>query len=103
MKNTTATAMLRAAKSCIAEAQRADRLRQHTYAELLRGSARRALAVLDAATPRAVDPETAACRGDRARCLVVPHCRISQPARSMHYARRTRAARSLTPASRAYS
>lgn len=57
--NTTATAMLRVAKTCIAEAQRADRTGQHRYAELLRGSARRALAELDAATPRVVDPETA--------------------------------------------
>jgi hypothetical protein len=64
--NSTASAMLRAARSCIAEAQRADRLGQHRYAELLRGSARAALAGHDVATPRQVDPETAK-RQERAR------------------------------------
>jgi hypothetical protein len=47
------------AKTCIAEAQRADRLGQRTYAALLRGSARRALAELDAITPAPIDPKTA--------------------------------------------
>ena len=60
--NTTATAMLRVARTCVAEADRADRLGQHHYAELIRGSARRALAELDVATPAPVNPETAAAR-----------------------------------------
>jgi hypothetical protein len=50
------------ARTCVAEADRADRAGQHRYAELLRGSARTALAELDADTPRAVYPETAAAR-----------------------------------------
>jgi hypothetical protein len=67
--STTVTACLRVAKVCVAEAAQADRLGQHRYAELIRGSARRALAEIDAITPRApVDLETAR-RQERARAF----------------------------------
>jgi hypothetical protein len=61
---------VRAARSCAAEADRADRLGQHRYAELVRASARTALAELDAITARAapVDIESAK-RQERTRAF----------------------------------
>jgi hypothetical protein len=60
MSTSSVRALLAAARSCIAEAGRADRLGQRRYAGTLRQSARTALAEIRAITPRApVDPETA--------------------------------------------
>jgi hypothetical protein len=67
MSTSSVNALLRAAKSCVDEAAKADRVGRHRYAELIRASARRALAELDAVRPRApVDPETAQ-RQEKAR------------------------------------
>jgi hypothetical protein len=54
-------ALLRAARSCIAEADRADRVGRHLYAENLRASARSALAQL----PR--EPQDPMILAERAR------------------------------------
>jgi hypothetical protein len=70
--NTTSSvqALLRCARACVGEAARADRLGQRGYAELMRGSARTALAELDAITLRVapVDIETAK-RQERTRAF----------------------------------
>jgi hypothetical protein len=67
MSTSSVNALISAARSCVNEAARADRLGQHRYAKLIRASARRALAELDAIRPRApVDPETAQ-RQEKAR------------------------------------
>ena len=60
-------ALLSCARTCVAEAGKAERLGQRRYARELRQSARNALAEIRAMTPRApVDPETAA-RQEKAR------------------------------------
>jgi hypothetical protein len=71
MSTSSINALISAARSCVNEAARADRLGQHRYAGMLRQSARRALAELDAirargAAPAPVDSETAQ-RQEKAR------------------------------------
>jgi hypothetical protein len=67
MSTSSIRALLSAARSCVREAGRADRLGQRGYARALRQSARTALAEIRAVTPApAVDRETAA-RQERAR------------------------------------
>jgi hypothetical protein len=61
MTTSSVRPLLRAARSCVAEAARADRRGEYRYARELRQSAGRALAEIRAITPRApVDPEVAA-------------------------------------------
>jgi hypothetical protein len=58
--NSSVNALVRAARSCVAEADRAQRLGRHRYAGELRASARTALAELNAIRPSVpVDIETA--------------------------------------------
>jgi hypothetical protein len=60
MSTSSVRALLSAARSCIKEAGRADRLGQRRYARALRQSARTALAEIRAVTPAPPDdPETA--------------------------------------------
>ena len=64
-------ALLAAARSCVAEANRAERLGQRRYATSLRESARSALSELNSAMPvQPVDPATAAQR-ERARAFAM--------------------------------
>jgi hypothetical protein len=59
-RTSSVRALLAAARSCVAEARRADRRGERGYARALRQSARTALGELDAIRPRApVDPEMA--------------------------------------------
>jgi hypothetical protein len=65
--SSSVNALIRAARACVAEAARADRLGQRRYAGELRQSARNALAEIRALTPPVpVDPETAK-RQEKAR------------------------------------
>jgi hypothetical protein len=69
MSTSSVRALISAARSCVNEAGRADRLGQHRYAGMIRASARRALAELDAIrvpAPVPVDRETAQ-RQERAK------------------------------------
>jgi hypothetical protein len=67
MSTSSTRALLSAARSCVAEAGRADRRGEYSYATELRASARRALAEIRAITPVAPpDPETAQ-RQEKAR------------------------------------
>jgi hypothetical protein len=70
MSTSSVRALIAAARTCVNEAGRADQLGQRRYAELIRASARRALAELDAirapAPAIAVDRETAQ-RQERAK------------------------------------
>jgi hypothetical protein len=69
MSTSSVNALLRAARSCVAEAARADRRGEYRYARELRQSARNALAEVRAMTPPvAVDPETAK-RQERTRAF----------------------------------
>jgi hypothetical protein len=69
MSNSSIRALLAVARSCVAEAARADRAGRHRYAELIRASARTVLAELDAIRPRApADPDMMA-RQERARAF----------------------------------
>jgi hypothetical protein len=71
MNTTTSSinALRRAAKSCVAEANRADRLGQPRYAAELRKSARTAMAEVAAIRPPAPVSPADAARRERARAF----------------------------------